>query len=100
MRLLARFLEIRVAPDAWPALTRAAGFGEMKSHADQTAPGAHLGDWASNSAFFARARLGEWQKVLNDDNQALYRQLAPHRAAPDLLAWLEGGRAAVDPLSE
>jgi hypothetical protein len=99
MRVLARFLGIRVAPAIWPALARAAGFDEMKTHADETAPGAHLGDWASNSAFFARARLGEWVRALNHDNQALYRALAPNRAEPDLLAWLEGGRAAADPLA-
>jgi len=67
----------------------------MKSCADDTAPGAHLGDWASNADFFARARLDGWKGVLSEVNQALYQELAPKRAEPALRAWLEGGRGAV-----
>jgi aryl sulfotransferase len=92
MRQLARFLSLRIAPSAWPALVEAASFSEMKSHADETAPGAHLGDWSSNAAFFARARLDEWKGVLSEANHALYAELAPKRVEPDLRAWLEGGR--------
>jgi aryl sulfotransferase len=97
MRRLADCLDIAVAPSAWPALVAAASFAEMKAHADETAPGAHLGDWASNAAFFARARLGAWRDVLSEANQALYQELAPRRAEPALRAWLEGGRRALDP---
>jgi hypothetical protein len=94
MRRLARFLDIGIAPGAWPALVRAAGLDQMRSHADQTAPGAHLGDWRSNAAFFARGRLDGWKDVLSDANQGLYQSLAPQRADPALRGWLEGGRAA------
>ena len=94
MRALARFLDLRIAPATWPALTCAAGFGQMKAHADETAPGAHFGDWSSNAAFFARARLDEWKGVLSQANQALYTELAPKRVEPRLRAWLEGGRVA------
>jgi len=97
MHRLARFLRQPVAPSAWPALIEAAGFAQMKSHADETAPGAHFGDWSSNAAFFARGRLDEWERVLNPANQALYQDLAPKRVEPRLLAWLEGGREAMDP---
>ena len=92
MRRLARFLGLRLAPSAWPALVDAAGFAQMKSHADDTAPGAHLGDWSSNAAFFARARLGEWRQVLSQSDRALYEEFAPKRVEPALRAWLEGGR--------
>jgi aryl sulfotransferase len=95
MRRLARFLGIAVAPAAWPTLVEAASFARMKSRADDTAPGAHLGDWASNAAFFASARLDGWKDVLSEANQALYQELAPKRAEPALRAWLEGGRCAV-----
>jgi aryl sulfotransferase len=97
MRRLARFLGLRIGPGDWPALVGAASFARMKSCADDTAPGAHLGDWASNAAFFASARLGAWRDVLSEANRALYAELAPKRGEPALLAWLEGGRAAVDP---
>ena len=95
MRRLARFLGITVAPGAWPALMEAAGFDRMRSCADDTAPGAHLGDWQSNAAFFARGRLDGWKDVLSEANQALYQTLAPQRADPALRGWLEGGRATV-----
>ncbi|HEY2709536.1 MAG TPA: sulfotransferase domain-containing protein [Caulobacteraceae bacterium] len=97
MRRLARFLDVPVAPDAWPGLVSAADFGAMKSHADDIAPGAHLGDWADNAAFFTSGRLDAWRGVLNEENQALYQELAAQRVEPALQAWLEGGRGAVEP---
>lgn len=96
MRRLADFLGVRVAADDWPALLDAAGFSAMQAGADDVAPGAHLGDWTSNRAFFKRARLDEWRAVLNAENQALYEELAPKRVAPPMRAWLEGGRHAAD----
>jgi hypothetical protein len=100
MRRLADGLGIHVARADWPALLEAASFGAMKAHADETAPGAHLGDWASNAAFFASGRLDAWRSVLNEANQALYQQLSPQRVDAELRAWLEGGRSAVDPLAD
>jgi aryl sulfotransferase len=84
-----------VDPALWPALAGAASFASMKAHADETAPGAHLGEWSDNSAFFASARLDAWRETLSAENQALYLELAPRRAPPALRAWLEGGRVAV-----
>lgn len=92
---LADFLGLRVA--AWPELLQAASFAAMKAQADDTAPGAHLGEWSDNRAFFAAGRLDAWREALNAENLALYEELAPHRAPPALRAWLEGGRAAADP---
>jgi aryl sulfotransferase len=94
LRRLAAFLELPLADADLPALTRAASFAAMKDIADQTAPGAHLGEWIDNRAFFLKARLGAWREALNAENQALYAELAPKRAPPALRAWLEGGRAA------
>jgi hypothetical protein len=97
VRRLAQFLGVQVADDAWPALLAAAGFDEMKSRADEIAPGAQFGDWSDNAAFFAEARLDAWRGALSPENQAIYETLAPQRAEPSLRAWLEGGRAAFDP---
>ncbi|HTX49470.1 MAG TPA: sulfotransferase domain-containing protein [Caulobacteraceae bacterium] len=93
MRRLATALGVEVAETDWPPLLDAAGFRAMAAHADDTAPGAHLGEWTSNRAFFDTARLGAWRDVLTDANQALYTELAPQRVGPALQAWLEGGRA-------
>jgi hypothetical protein len=95
LRRLAEFLGVRCA-DRWPALLEAAGFAAMKARADEFAPGAHLGDWTDNAAFFKRARLDEWREVLSAENQSLYDEIAPARVPAPLRAWLEGGRKAID----
>jgi aryl sulfotransferase len=95
MRRLSAFLNIDVDEVVWPRLVEAASFGAMKDNADTDAPGAHLGDWKSNSDFFRRARLGEWPAVLSDENLALYERLSSERLDAKLKAWLEGGRRAV-----
>jgi len=69
----------------------------MRANADATAPGAHLGEWSSNTDFFRRSRLGEWREALSAENQALYETLSGKRLDPALKAWLEQGRAAGDP---
>jgi hypothetical protein len=97
MRRLADFLGVRVDADCWPALLEAGGFAAMQARADDVAPGAHLGDWTSNQAFFNRARLDEWREVLTAENQALYEEIAPTRVPAPLRAWLEGGRTPADP---
>jgi len=94
---LATFLGANVDPETWPRLLEAAGFAAMKARADDVAPGAHLGEWTSNRAFFAKGRLEAWREGLSPQNQALYEELAPRRAKPALRAWLEGGRRAADP---
>ena len=100
MRRLSAFLDIPVDEIVWPRLVEAASFAAMKENADADAPGAHVGEWKSNTAFFRRARMGEWRAVLSEENQALYERLSSQRLDPKLKAWLEGGRAAAgDPKS-
>jgi hypothetical protein len=96
MRRLARFLGAYVSDSQWPRILEAASFPAMQARADATAPGAHLGEWTSNHAFFKRARLDEWRDVLTEENRALYEELAPKRVAAPMRAWLEGGRRATD----
>jgi len=95
LRRLSAFLDVRPDPALFPRLAQAAGFAAMRACADETAPGAHLGEWTSNRAFFAAGRVDAWREALTADNQALYEELAPRRAPSPLRAWLEGGRAAV-----
>jgi hypothetical protein len=97
MRRLSAFLDAPIDEAVWPRLVEAAGFAAMREGADGAAPGAHLGEWRDNADFFKRARMGEWRRALNAENQALYEKLTAERLPADLKAWLEGGRAAVDP---
>ena len=97
MRRLSAFLGIAVNEAIWPRLVEAATFAAMKAHADEAAPGAHLGEWRSNDEFFRRARMGEWREVLSAENLALYDKLYGERLEPALKRWLEEGRAAGEP---
>lgn len=97
MRRLSRALGIPIDEAIWPSLVKAASFNAMKEHADEAAPGAHLGEWASNRDFFRKARQGEWRDVLTTESKSLYERISSDRLAPELKAWLEGGRAAYDP---
>ncbi len=97
MRRLAAALGIAVDEARWPALVAAASFAAMKEKASDNAPGAHLGEWSSDRDFFRKARKGEWRDVLSVENKALYESRAGELLEPALKAWLERGRAAVDP---
>jgi hypothetical protein len=97
MRRLARVLHVDIAEERWPSLVEAARFSTMKSHASDNAPGAHLGEWASDSDFFRKARNGEWHEALSAENLALYGRVSAERLDPGLKAWLESGRDAFDP---
>jgi hypothetical protein len=93
MRRLSAFLGIAVDETVWESLVEAGSFGAMRACADGAAPGAHTGEWRSNDDFFRRARMGEWRRVLSEENQALYERLSAQRLEPKLKLWLEGGRA-------
>lgn len=99
MRRLSAALGIPVDEAVWPSLVRAAGFAEMKSHASENAPGAHLGEWANDSDFFRKARNDEWRTALSAENLALYDKVSSERLDPALKAWLEGGHTARDPVN-
>ena len=94
LRRLAAFLGITVDERRWPDLVRAATFDAKRARADEMAPGAHFGEWRSNTDFFRSARRGAWRDVLSAENLALYEELALARLGPRLEAWLSGGRAA------
>jgi hypothetical protein len=97
---LAAFLGVAVDMERRGEFVAAAGLEAMRARADETAPGAHLGEWSSNRAFFAKGRLDAWRDGLSAENLALYEDLAPCRAQPALRTWLEGGRWAADPKRE
>lgn len=94
MRRLAAFLRTSIPEHTWPELVTAAGFKRMKDHAAETAPGAHLGEWASDSDFFRKARMAEWRDALTSESQALYDSVMRARLPPAMRLWLENGRRA------
>jgi hypothetical protein len=94
MRRLSAALGISIDETRWPALVAAARFETMRETADNTAPGAHLGEWSNNADFFRKARAGEWRDVLSAENLALYERVASERLERDLKVWLENGGLA------
>jgi aryl sulfotransferase len=100
MRRLSQALGIAIDEAKWPALVAAARFSAMKAHASENAPGAHLGEWANDSNFFRKARIGEWHSALSAENQALYDKVSTEKLPAELKRWLEGGRRAADPKAE
>jgi len=94
MRRLTAFLGIPVDERRWPDLVRAARFDAMKQRADDTAPGAHLGEWRSASDFFRKGRMQAWREALGPESLALYERAMAERYEPAFRRWLEGGRAA------
>jgi hypothetical protein len=99
MRRLSAILGIPIDEAKWPSLVAASCFDAMKTIGEETAPGAHLGEWRDANAFFKMARRGQWRDTLSPANQALYDKLSAERLDPRLKAWLEGGRQAADPKS-
>jgi len=98
MRRISDFLHIPINDHVFSSLVEAARFSAMKESGSQNAPGAHIGEWRDPSAFFKKARHGEWRTVLTPENLQLYDRIANERLDPVLRNWLEHGqRIAGDP---
>ncbi len=97
MRRLSGFLGVPIDEQVWPSLVEAATFAAMKREANQTAPGAHLGEWSNNTDFFRSGRMAAWHEALSPESLALYQNLSAERLPPELKRWLENGREGFDP---
>jgi aryl sulfotransferase len=94
MRRIAAFLEIDVPEADWPDLLADVGLDAMRreaAHRDESGPEIFRG---GASTFFYKGTNGRWRDVLNDDDLELYDK-AVSTLAPELRAWLEGGRRAL-----
>ena len=91
MRRLADRLGIEVPDARWPALARAATFGEMRRRADVVVPDANERLWKSNAEFFRRGTSGQWREVFDAELLARYEARVAELAPPDLAAWVHAG---------
>jgi hypothetical protein len=87
MRRLAGLLGIPVSEERWPALVRAATFGEMRARADRLVADP-LGIFKDRDAFFRRGTSGNGRELLTPGEIARYYARAASLAPADLLAWL------------
>jgi hypothetical protein len=73
-------------------LVEAAGFDQMKSRADELVPNSDGQLWQSNTQFFDKARSGDWQTVVGDDDLPRYEKaIGAFGLDPDLVTWLHEG---------
>lgn len=89
MRAVAARLGISVSEDRWPSLVKAASFDAMRCRAPRFVPD-RLGVLKDPEAFFRSGRPGDGQRVLGDDDLALYHRRISELASPEVIAWLHG----------
>jgi hypothetical protein len=94
MRRFARILGFEIDEQLWPALVRAATFGEMQARADALVPDT-LEVLKDRSRFFRRGGSGEGRARLTEAEHGRYLARVATMAPPDMLAWLhrDGGAA-------
>ena len=87
MRRLAGRLDITVPESAWPSLTHAATFENMRRDA-RLVPESRQGLWRDNQRFFNRGVSRQWVDVLDDADLQEYAVRVTKLAPPDLLEWV------------
>ena len=98
MKRIAKFLNIDVPADKWPALVETARFETMKAQGPALLPGIEMAFNGGHETFLYRGTNERWRGVLNDDDLALYEERSAAALPPGLKAWLaEGRRKAGDP---
>jgi aryl sulfotransferase len=94
MRKIARFLDIEVSPERWPAIVEHCSFDYMKAHADRVAPlGGAIFDGGAET-FINKGVNGRWKDTLTADDSAAYEAMALERLGPDCARWLATGEGA------
>lgn len=92
MRRVADFLGIRVAPQAWHGLLKAAGFEAMRQNGDLLMGSVATSFQGGGSRFFHKGTSGRWRGVFRNDDLAQYeaklRELPPRCAR-----WVTHGRS-------
>jgi hypothetical protein len=88
MRALADRLEITVPERRWNELVEAATFEQMRGNASRLAPNTDSALWKDNAEFFRCGTSGQWQNLLDADDQRRYAERVAALIAPDLAAWV------------
>jgi aryl sulfotransferase len=72
-------------------LSAAATFDNMKAKSTTYAPGAGLGIWKDDTAFFNKGQNAQWRDVLGSAELEHYAQRMGELLAAEDIAWLENG---------
>jgi aryl sulfotransferase len=93
MRRIAKFLNIDVAEETWPAIIEHCSFEYMKAHADKVAP-LGGGPWKGGAkTFINKGSNGRWRDTLTTEDCAAYEARVRKELEPECAQWLgSGGR--------
>jgi aryl sulfotransferase len=98
MRRISAFLGIPVDESIWPSLVQAATFDAMKKDGAILLAGFERGFEGGHRSFLHKATNGRWQGEVDPADLARYQEKIEAALSPNLISWLEGGRAvAGDP---
>lgn len=95
MRKLARWLEISVPEQRWPAVVEACRFETVKAHPEKVMSDSANMFWNDGTqTFFFKGTNGRWKDLLTEEELELYRQAMLERLPADCARWLERGCVA------
>jgi aryl sulfotransferase len=96
IRRVAAFLEVDAPEDILITVRDATTFSLMKANAEKLLP--NMTDFQGGAhTFLYKGTNGRWHELLSEEDLKLYEPMAARSASPDCRAWLEGGRATVEP---
>jgi hypothetical protein len=92
MRGLADALLIEIPADRWPTLVAAAGFDNMRQHAEALVPESDIaGFWHSKTRFFNQGVSGQWRHIVPADELARYDNRVRQLTTPEVAEWVHNG---------
>mgnify|MGYP003288431418 FL=1 len=96
IRRVAAFLEVDAPEDLLNTVRDATTFASMKANAERLLP--HMTEFKGGAyTFIYKGTNGRWREALSAEDLQRYKPVAARGASPACRAWLEGGRAAVEP---
>ncbi len=92
MRSLAKWLDIAVPQDRWPAVVDACRFETVKAHPEKVVSQMMTALWKDGAqTFIHKGTNGRWKDVLSSDELKLYDAAMRKTLPPDCASWLEQG---------
>ncbi len=91
IRLIAEFLEIKVAQETWPAILDHCSFDYMKAHASDVSPLGGAIFEGGGKTFINKGSNGRWRDKLTADDCERYEAKALSELGPACARWLKSG---------
>lgn len=89
---IARFLDIPIDADRWPAILEHCSFDYMKGNAANSVPGEGIFWDGGAETFIHKGTNGRWRDVLNAEDCRRYEETAQRELGEDWAHWLATGQ--------